>query len=507
MSERFEERNKKFLSNNFEFHKTSVIELRQKIRTKLFMQKRVFQSDRFDDSLFDDLTAKYSQLQSTSLSISEKYKQILILFKDSPISEIDLLLSCLVNFCKSEPVSPAFLSVDISEKLVEILKFGDALLTSKALFVVINGTYLFDEFKFPLLKNGIVEVIIDYVIRRWEETENVVDCFWSLSHLVVNEKLYCLQIIAMGLGDFFIRKVNSSLTITISILEFGLSMLSTVFKTLKFSENPLSDPFLSITGKILSRSEPQILSHCFWILSSICQMKENIKKVLRPEILNRIFYALNNLEHYFLCPVFRLCGMIILGNREETEAIVGLGIVNNCFDVLMEKSQILNQEALWILLNIALDRENYKELIFDHPKFKILLEKVENELLDIKINALECLHAVIDMENYDKVLGKYKEILPHLVDSLKIQDARVLIHALEAISKIFKASVLKFLNNGQDDRQGLRSFFEELNGIDLIYKLNNHPNCQVYEEVRNFIFIHLNETESEKKLETEFKFS
>lgn len=507
IAERFEERNKKFLSSKVEVQKTNTVELRKKSRLKIFQQKRIFQSDRFNETQFEALIQKYPQLQSPSLSIQDKYEMVLSLFKNSQSDEVELLLECVISFCKFEPVPQAFVSVDISRKLVEILKSKDLILISKALLVIINGTYLFDEFKYPLLRNGAVDVIIDFVIRNWEDSEIVSDCLWSLTHLVQNEKLECLQIISSGLGDLIIRKISLTLNITVSVLDFSLVLLSIIFKMLTQLENPLCDPFLTIVGKLLSRNEPKIISTCFSILSNICLARENIKKVIKPEILNRIYYALNNFEITFMYPVFRLCGNIIMGSQEETETIVNLGIINNCFQMLIGKSQNLTLEALWIMRNVASDRQSYKETIIDHSNFKFILETIENEMLNIKINALECLYMVMDMENYDKLLSNYKQIFPYLVESLKTQETRVLIQALAGIQIVFEASIKKFLSSEQNTKDEILDFLNELGGIDLIYKLNSHPSSKVYVKARNFILVHLNVPENDVIQHSDFQFS
>jgi hypothetical protein len=434
----FEERNKNFLSSKLPSSKHFAETLRKKNRNKMIQQKRIFHCPEFDESSILRLFEKYPELENGETSISEKYQQILSLFNKEPLENIDLLLESISNFNKSDILPEIYISVDISSKLLSCLKSDNKNQILKALLIIINSTYRYSDCQESLIKQGGREVLIDLVLKYWEDPEILTDGLWSLSHLISESRSECLLIQSSGLFEKILKKLDNDLTIKFYVLEVLLSFVSVFVKYTRPLPQGYFNSVIELIPKFLGRNEPEILSRCFWILSSLAESTANVRKIMIPDVLNRLEYGIHHSLKDLRDPALRLAGLIVFGSTGETFSLVKIGLLDVCFEVLVRDDQACN-DVLWILNNIALEGDSFKEMILNHSFFKEIINKTENHYFKTKIQALELLETLLDLKTPQQVTKQIPLILPCLVEAMKCNDSRAIKPAIRTLDLAFVA--------------------------------------------------------------------
>lgn len=488
--EAFEERNKSFLESKILVNKQYTETLRKKNRRQIIEQKRIFQHQHFDEDSVQALIHAYPAIGDESLSVSEKFEKIMRLFNDEEFEKIDLLLECLANFNKSTFLPDFYLSVDISSKLLSCLQTKNTQQIKNVLLIIINSTYTFTEVQKSLIKHGGTEILLSLILSNFTNPDLMIDALWALSHIISDEPQECSKVMSSGLYEKLLSKLSNDFTISQYYLEICLSFISSLLKNFKSLDQSQLSLILQLIPKFLTRNESEILSRCFWILDFIAENSKNIRRLMIPDIINRLYYGIRQSDKKIKNPALRLAGLLILGNNNETAAIVELGIVDVCFEALAQEKRDI-EDLMWILGNVALDCEKFKEMILNHPCFGDIVKVVKSEFFGNKIQALELLEVLLDFGFPEQVANKVKVLVPCLIEVLKIMDSRVLKPALNClILLITSVQTLRTIQSPYPSYQ-LIQLLQELGGLDQLESLINHPNSVISELCVSILTNHL----------------
>jgi len=224
----------------------------------------------------------------------------------------------------------------------------------------------------------------------------------------------------------------------------------------------------------------KILQDACWAISYLSDgSEERILAIIKSGVCQTLISTLGvNTKLHIQLPILRIIGNIISGNDELTDYVLNLGVLQVLRNLLLTNEKILIKETCWTLSNITAGTLEQVIKVKEADIFPILIQFLTITDYDIKKEAIWAVsNATACIDN---------EVVGHLVELGCIErfvallnnnsDPRMLTALLEAIENI--------LFCGQDNKEGENIYIEKLeqcNGVDIIEKLQQHDNSNVYE--------------------------
>jgi len=193
-------------------------------------------------------------------------------------------------------------------------------------------------------------------------------------------------------------------------------------------------------------------------------------------------------------PIIRTFGNIVSGNDSQTQTVIDCGIIGRVNTLLRHSRKNVKKETCWLLSNIAAGTHSQiVSLLSVNSLLASVIDLAEKSEWEVRKEATWVISNIATGGTDDHVqfLVEFNAIRA-LCSMLSIPDAKMVIVALEALDKI--------LSVGEQLNKGYVTLVDEADGIDLLERLQEHDNENVYLKTIDIIEKYFNAEDEDENL-------
>lgn len=238
---------------------------------------------------------------------------------------------------------------------------------------------------------------------------------------------------------------------------------------------------LPVLASLLNHHDVEVVVDATWAISYISDgNNERIQAVLESGVLPRIIQLLQAPTAAMQTPAIRTIGNIATGNDRQTQMIVAAGGLAPLHFLLQHTKRAIKKETCWTLSNICAGHRDQIQAIISANLFPQILKCIQAPELEVKKEAVWCVANTIQGGTKEQARYLYSiGVINPLCELLQIFDPKILSVALEALAGFLElAEEDKVVSNSP--RNSVADAITECGGLELIEKLQNHQNNEVY---------------------------
>jgi importin subunit alpha-6/7 len=224
----------------------------------------------------------------------------------------------------------------------------------------------------------------------------------------------------------------------------------------------------------------EALNDLLWALSYLSDGGESkAEHVMATGVTSKLIGLLEaNTPKIQIAPLVRILGNFVSGNENQTDGVLQAGLLDCIPDLIDHSSSHVRRDACWILSTVCGGTiKQAAQVLRRKPIVTALFQTATSDVWPVRKEAIWAVSSICDGNDRQKfvipfiVAGGFEP----LVRALEVRNADV-----ELLKKVLMSleSILRYGKNRSES--GYTYMLEELGGIDLIERLQEHENDDIY---------------------------
>lgn len=212
-----------------------------------------------------------------------------------------------------------------------------------------------------------------------------------------------------------------------------------------------------------------------WAVSYLTDgVNEQIDMVINAEVVPHLVPLLSHSSFKVQTAALRAVGNIVTGTDEQTQVVLDCGALSHFPALLSHPRDKINKEAVWFLSNITAGNQNQVQQVIDHGLVPLIIEHLSQSDFLTQKEAAWAISNLTTNGNIGQVHYVIDQgVIPPLCKMLTAHDPQVVQVLLDGLSNILQLA--------GDLLERVTIQIEECGGLDLIEKLQQHPNLEIYQ--------------------------
>ena len=333
-------------------------------------------------------------------------------------------------------------------------------------------------------QDGLIRVIA-CLDSRIEEIES--QAIWLLGNLMEKREIR---------NELKRQKVYDKLTVILSTTESDNVAKQSIWTLNQYiKKEKTSLPYMKVSPLLPSlvrwifkaQNNDKLIENALSLLTLIQEsFREATPFLVNTNILPQLMTILSSNDKRIVLLGLRMFGNIILGNANETQIVIDIGLLSYLKMTLKHECKAIRKETGWILSNISGGTQQQIEEIFKCGIYADILDQIHNDCHDVQYElfwAVCNLTSSFQHENIAKLLdGGIIHFIKQFIDN---QKSTVVNLGLEALSNL-----LQYGQTYWRDEMGenmVVKMLEQCGLLDILEQLQYSPNQDTYEKVVELI--------------------
>jgi len=314
--------------------------------------------------------------------------------------------------------------------------------------------------------------------------EVVEQAVWALGNIAGDGAPFRDQVLAAGVIEPLVKIIDN----TQASVPF-LQNISWTMSNLCRNKNPPTAleyirQMLPTLLQLLGMSDKQIKADACWAMSYITDgPNERIQLIIDSGVTVSLIEMLCSIpDVLLLTPVLRTLGNIVTGTDQQTAAMLEQGLLSPFQTLLRHHKPNIVKEASWTLSNITAGTKEQIEQIISGGLLEELIRVLENG--DFK-GKKEATWAVTNLTSGGSAMQVFKLVelggLKPLCAMLQCADGKIVQVVLDGLTNMLNMA------DASGKTSEMTTCIEEADAIDMLEKLQEHENEEIYKAALNII--------------------
>ncbi|CAG5097904.1 Oidioi.mRNA.OKI2018_I69.XSR.g15284.t1.cds [Oikopleura dioica] len=321
---------------------------------------------------------------------------------------------------------------------------------------------------------GILPTLVNF-LQRDDNRKLQFEAAWALTNIASGASHQTAAVVSHGAVPSFVRLLHCAVPEVVEQAVWALGNIAG--DGAPFRDQVLAAGVIEPLVKIIDNTQASVpfLQNISWTMSNLCRNKSGVTVQL-IEMLNAIPDVL------LLTPVLRTLGNIVTGTDVQTQTMLEQGLLSPFQTLLRHHKPNIVKEASWTLSNITAGTRDQIEQIISAGLLEELIRVLENG--DFK-GKKEATWAVTNLTSGGSAMQVFKLVelggLKPLCAMLGCADGKIVQVVLDGLTNMLNMA------DASGKTTEMTTCIEEADAIDMLEKLQEHENEDIYKAALNIV--------------------
>jgi len=256
---------------------------------------------------------------------------------------------------------------------------------------------------------------------------------------------------------------------------------------------------------LIGLQDDDVLTDACWALSYLSDdpapgSNQKIQAVIEAGVARRLTELLAHPSSNVKTPALRTVGNIVTGDDIQTDTILRCSALLCLQALLTSPKKGIRKEACWTISNITAGNTNQIQQVINANIIPSLVQILRNSEFDVQKEAAWAISNATSGGNDEQIIHLVQQgVIPPLCNLFNCPHPKMILVAMEGIENILEVG-RKIQNHHNETENKFATHVEECEGLDLLEKLQEHDNSEIYEKAVKIIREFFDPEEDEQDL-------
>lgn len=405
----------------------------------------------------------------------------------------------LLSIEKDPPIQPVIDS-GIVPLLVYLLGVdSDPLLQFEAAWALTNIASGTSDHTQAVVNSGAIPHFVRLLGSPSEDVRE--QCAWALGN-VAGDSLECRDaVLSMNCLPALLNIFTGNSRL--STIRNATWTLSNLFRGKPSPDISLFLMALPVLSRLIHSPDVETITDACWALSYISDgPNDRIQAVLEQGVAPRLVELLSVGHTSVQTPALRTVGNIVTGNDSQTQLIINLNALPAMAALLDHERRNVRKEACWTLSNITAGTRDQIQAVINAGCIEKLIDVMRQGDFEVQKEAAWTIaNATSGGSDPQIMFIANAGAIPQLCEMLTAPDVRIVQVVLEGLDNILRAAKSVTAQSGNNIFQHVSETFYACGGVDILEKLQQHENSNIYERALGIIETYFPDDEDDVETE------